>query len=200
MYPLFETIQILNGKAQNLAWHQDRMDRSHQVLFHSRNKRKLNEIVLVPDEFRQGTVKCRFMYNQSSYALEFSAYEPRKIRSLKLVKGDHLEYSLKYTDRSDIHKLLETKEECDDILIMKHGLISDTSYTNVVFYDGKKWVSPAKPLLEGTCRNRLLAEKKIITGDITPGDLENYSYFRLINSMLLFEQQENLAMDSIILQ
>jgi len=197
MYPLFETIRILNGKAENLRGHQARMDRSHMALFRKKNSRKLEEIVIAPDEFRKGIVKCRFMYNQTSHRLEFTAYKPRKVRTLKLVNGDHLEYSLKYTDRSDIHKLLETKAASDDILISKHGLISDTSYTNIVFYNGRDWVTPATPLLEGTCRNRLLEANKITVETIRREDLYKYKYFRLINAMLPFEEEENLEMDFI---
>lgn len=197
MYPLFETIRILNGKAENLPWHQARMDYSYESLFMKKNMRFLEDLVQVPKEFSKGLVKCRFMYNRSGHALEFSDYIPRKVQSLKLVNGDQLEYSLKYSDRNAILKLLEEKGKCDDILIVRNGMISDTSYANIVFYDGKNWVTPKIPLLEGTCRNRLLEENKIMVEDIGPEDLGRFKYFRLINAMLGFDEQENVSIPSI---
>jgi 4-amino-4-deoxychorismate lyase len=215
MAPLFETIRIEDGVPQHLAWHQARMEDACFRYFGKKGApvvsevsevselRKvpgvplLHEVLQVPDEFREGTVKCRFLYGSEEYTAEYSLYTPRKIRSLKLVNGDHLDYSLKYTDRRPLEQLLEQRGDCDEILIVRGGRITDTSYTNIVLFDGERWVTPETPLLSGTCRARLLSEGRIVGAHIATADLRKYQAFRLINAMLPFDAQEALPVEMI---
>lgn len=81
------------------------------------------------------------------------------------------------------------KSECDDILIIKNGVVSDTSFANIIFFDGQRWVTPKIPLLEGTCRARLIANNTIISQEITLNDLKLFSKFMIINAMLDFDTQ-----------
>ena len=99
MFPLFETIKILEGVPQHLEWHQLRMDDSFLRFFGRTGAPLLKTVLQVPEEFGNGVVKCRFLYGRTSWTTEFSVYTPRKIETLRLVTGDHLEYSMKYTDR-----------------------------------------------------------------------------------------------------
>ncbi len=183
----------------HLPWHQRRMDYAFHVLIGSVNPFQLEALVQVPNEFKQGVVKCRIMYSGTDYSIEYVEYIPRIIASLKLVHCDILDYSHKYSNRSMLNNLLDEKGEADDILIVRDGLITDTSYSNIVFFDGEEWLTPAEPLLEGTCRNRLLAEGEISTANIRPEDLKSYSSFRMINAMLDFNGQTELKIESIII-
>ncbi len=192
MFHLFETIRIEDGVPQHLSWHQDRLNESYNRYFKRYGAPVLEEVIRIPAEYSQGTVKCRFLYNRSAHTSEFSHYSPRKIRSLKLVNGDHIEYSMKYTGRSSLEQLYSQKEDCDDVLIVQKGRITDTSYTNIVLYNGEKWITPIYPLLEGTCRARLISEGRIHEGDIRVEDLQYYRSFRLINAMLDFDAQEDV--------
>jgi 4-amino-4-deoxychorismate lyase len=72
--------------------------------------------------------------------------------------------------------------------MVKNGLVSDTSYCNILFYDGAEWLTPEVPLLAGTQRQHLLDLGKIKTEKITPNDLHNYHKFMLINAMLEFDE------------
>ena len=130
--------------------------------------------------------------------MEFSFYHPKKISKLKLVQGDHLSYSLKYTDRHSLEALSLQKGACDDILIIKNGKITDTSYANIILFDGENWVTPDEPLLAGTCRQRLLDGKKIIEKSIRVEDLSGYTSFKLINAMLDFDSQPALETANIV--
>ncbi len=198
MYPLVETIKISDGIPLYLEWHQRRMDYAFHVLFGTNNPFRLSELIVVENEFRKGVIKCRFLYNDREFVYEFTEYNPGQVKTLQLVHSDNIDYSHKYTNRTMINNLLEQKGAADDILIVRDGLITDTSYTNIVFFDGTSWVSPAEPLLEGTCRNRLLAEGKIKSTNIRPKDLKQYSVFRLINAMIDFEEQGNTGVDKIL--
>ena len=48
------------------------------------------------------------------------------------------------------------RQDKDDILIVKNGLLTDTSIANIALYDGNDWYTPLHPLLKGTKRAELL--------------------------------------------
>ena len=197
MFPLFETIRIENGVPMNLEWHQERVNASFLMLYGNIEPHQLTRIVKVSEHDREGTVKCRLLYNDRNYRLEFEPYYIRNIKSLKLVQAEDLDYFFKFTDRSEINKLFKLKGECDDILIVKDGLITDTSYTNILFYNGTKWITPAYPLLKGTCRNRLLKKCIIVEENITPNDLRSYISFMLVNAMMDYDTGRSVDIDGI---
>lgn len=183
MFPLVETIKILNGKALNLQYHQKRFDYSFESYFKKKPFCTLQNAISVPEEFTGGVVKLRLLYGKDDYKLEFSCYRPHRTHTLKLIENNEIDYSLKFTDRSQINSLLKQREDCDDILIVKNGFISDTSIANIVFHNGHEWVTPATPLLKGTCREKLLNEGKIKEEVITIDDLFKFRSFSLINAM-----------------
>ncbi|MFC2129652.1 aminotransferase class IV family protein [Bacteroidota bacterium] len=197
MFPLLETIKIIGRQPLNLQWHQRRLDYAFHILFGTNNPMQLNELIQVPDTFGEGLLKCRFLYGSTDFKIEYSEHSPRQVSSLKIVQCDTIDYSHKYTNRSMLTGLLEQKGEADDILIVRDGWITDTSYSNIVFFDGEAWFTPEEPLLEGTARNRLLAEGKIFPAKIQPENLKNYKSFKLINAMLDFEEQEDMAIMNI---
>jgi len=197
MFPLFETIRIEEGEPQHLQWHQARLDASYHRYFKRSGSPHLAEVLRVPEADRKGTVKCRFLYKRTAWSTGFSKYVPREVKTLRLVEGNHVEYSMKYTDRYSLEQLFNKREDCDDVLIVQNGRITDTSYSNIVLFNGEKWVTPLYPLLEGTARNRLIKEGKIVEGDIRVEDLQYYQSFRLINAMLEFEGQEDNPVENI---
>jgi 4-amino-4-deoxychorismate lyase len=102
-----------------------------------------------------------------------------------LVYSDNLVYDLKYLDRSCLISLIN-RSSADDILIIKEGCVTDSSFTNIVFTDGKRWVTPDTPLLCGTMREKLLIKGIINTERITVDNIFQFTHFRLINAMLGF--------------
>jgi len=200
MYPLFETIRIEDGIPMHLEWHQQRLDLSFSRYFGRSCTTKLKEVFRVsgiPEEFRSGRVKCRFRYSADMFEIHFEQYAPRQINTLRMLMVDDLDYSLKYTDRTALNKLLAERGDCDDILIIKNGMITDTSYTNIVFNLGDQWVTSMYPLLEGTCRNRLISEGKILETELRPKNLNEIRSFKLVNAMLDFESQPELPVGNI---
>ena len=197
MYPLVETIRIRNGVPENLFWHQQRYESSYRTLFGKSPQIILEDTLIIPADYRKGVVKCRFLYDHEIFDTEFYHYNPSHIQTLKLVEDNHLEYPHKFTDRTAINNLLGMKDECDDILIVKNGLITDSSIFNIVFFDGEKWTTPAEPLLKGTARERLLRGGKIEAEHITVEDLKKFSHFKLINAMLEFDKQEMIVISAI---
>ena len=183
MYPLFETIRVFNGVPQHPKWHFQRMKAAWRELWPSEKPVFNGSFPPVPVEFKTGVVRCNMRYGPGGFQADFSPYEKRAIRSLKLAACDTIDYHLKYTDRSGIESLFALRGECDDILVVKKGLLTDTSVSNIIFYDGTAWITPKHPLLRGTCRQRLLESGRIREGEISPFDLRGFEGCRIISAM-----------------
>lgn len=108
----------------------------------------------------------------------------REIRSLKLVEDNEIDYSFKSTDRAPLNRLTARKGDCDEVLIVKKGLLTDTSFTNVAVFDGERWLTPRHPLLLGTKRASLLERQVIKEADISVETLMNAQKVSLINAMI----------------
>lgn len=186
MCQLFETIRIIGGETKNIYLHDERLNRSRRILYGMSDLLRLSEYIRVPDQYNKGMARCRVVYGEAFSSIEFSTYSPAKIQTLKLVESDTLIYDHKYLDRSCLTALID-KTAADDILIVRNGCITDASYANIVFTDGRRRVTPDKPLLRGTMRELLLRNEVIMEEKITVDDLPKFTHFRLINAMLGFD-------------
>ncbi len=176
-----ETMRIENGNIANLPFHINRMRQTTLEVFHTEPVlTPVNNLVIPP-----GSQKCRIIYGREIKSIEFSNYHPRQIHTLQLVEASaDLDYHLKYADRSQLTKLFEQRNDCDEILIIKDGLITDTSFSNIVLTDGQRFVTPTSYLLPGTMRAALLQSGAITATQIRPDDLHRYTHIALINAML----------------
>lgn len=184
MYPLLESICIKNGQILHSEWHIKRYTHSIFQYYQQKPQYELFKNITIP--YNKGIYKLRILYNLFSKIWEIIPHNPQTINSLKLVESseENLNYNLKYSNREVLDKLYQQRANCDDILIIKQGLITDSSRHNILLFDGKSWHTPDSPLIYGTCRARLLAQKCIIPRLITPKQLKsNYSHFKLINCM-----------------
>jgi 4-amino-4-deoxychorismate lyase len=188
MSRLLESIKVEGGRFLNLEYHQARVDRSVAALFPVKPEIDLKTQLEIPAGINSSIHKCRVEYDTRIKKIEFQPYFPKSITTLKLIEADDLDYQHKYADRSWLNKLYEKKAACDDVLFVKKGLITDTSYCNILFYDGKCWVTPESPLLKGTKRQQLLDEGRVKPQKITPLDLQRFESFMLINAMLDFDK------------
>jgi 4-amino-4-deoxychorismate lyase len=196
MSPLFESIRIVDGSAQHLDYHNGRLNRSRWELFGSADVIDLNNVIHIPPDLRRGVCKCRVVCTEKVEHIEFVPYRRKEISSLTLVECDSIGYAHKFVDRACIDSLLEGVRT-DDILIVKHGCITDASIANVVFHDGTRWITPSTPLLAGTTRARLLEIGTIVADEITKSSLRHLKKFALINAMIGIEDAVPLSMDSI---
>lgn len=186
---LFETIKIVSKKMLNVSFHNERMNRSRYELFGCRDELNLNEVVEIPNDITKEVYKCKVIYSDTIKDVEFRKYVPRKIDLLKLVYRDEINYTYKYLDRGVFEELLKINNcrENEDLLIVKNGKIADTTFSNVVLFDGKEWHTPLSPLLKGTKRAKLIFHKRILEKDILVEDLQHYEKLVLINAMLEFD-------------
>lgn len=184
---LLETIRCEGGKAHHLPYHQKRLELSLQQLG-SNASYNLSKLITPPDD---GLYRCRFLYTPISFSIEFHPYTPRKISTLRLIHRDTLNYSFKYAHRDSLNILFEQRNGCDDILIVKNDLITDTSIANVAFLLDGQWFTPESPLLKGTTRARLIDEGKIKIANLRLSDVNNTSKIALMNAMMGWVEMEN---------
>lgn len=188
-FPLFETLCLENGILKNMELHQQRYEQS-LVAFYGESTVKiydlLAEIHKTPEfstALLQPLVRCRIAYNADSLQIQFFPYERKTYRHFQAVICDHIDYSLKYQDRVLLNTLLEQKQGCDEIMIIKNGKVTDCSIGNLIFRSGEVWVTPDEPLLNGTQRQFLLAQGKIKEQPIFAEDVKQFDEIRLINAM-----------------
>lgn len=190
-----ESIQVCNGQFCSLEWHLRRM---RQTIAYWQYPLDLSILSWqVPEDLGSGIFKCRIVYDSQIREMTYSPYQPRIIRSLKLVDGDALDYAFKYEDRSAIMRLLQLRESCDDILITKGGYITDTSYSNVVLENSEGLFVPHAFLLNGTRRQRLLSEGIVRERAIRPSDLWQYHRLYLINALIGLEEGISLPLSDV---
>lgn len=179
---LLETICILNSKIINIEAHVTRMASSSNHF--GFNAPKLPDLLdLLPKELQNRKVRCSITYNSTILDIKFFDYSPRVIKSLKLVESN-IDYSHKFSNRDDLNKLLLQNDDCDEVLILKGGHITDTTFSNVVFENKDGLFTPNTYLLNGTKRQLLIKKGIIKETIITPDDLHKYDNVHLINAML----------------
>lgn len=196
MCQLIESICIKNGQINNLIYHQKRMNNSLYALFGIEAEIDLEKIILYQKPPLEGKFKCRIIYDTEIESIEFMPYEVKSISSVRLVEDNEIEYSFKFRDRQVFENLLANVIE-DEIIITKNGQITDTSYSNLVFFDGEKWVTPCSFLLNGTMRQCLLEQGKISEEEINPKDLNRFFSFKLINAMMDLDESPSLPIEII---
>ena len=208
MSQLVESILVKNGWFYNLDLHEERMNSAMAKVYHTTEFVELEDLLYSKltkwmenqgEDVITGKVKCRVLYERDVIDVEFAPYVMRSIKSLKVVYDDSIDYSIKTADRSALNKLYEQRGDCDDILIIKNGLVSDAWAANVLFFDGKEWFTPRTPLLEGTKRRLLLNLELIKEADIRVDDIKIYQNIRLVNAMIDFEDEVDVEISNVIL-
>lgn len=197
MNKFIESIRCENSQVQNLSYHQDRVDKAFNTFFPGSTPFQLADIQ-PPLDLTQGVYKCRILYSDSSFQIEYIPYQFPKISSLKLVFDNNIDYSYKLENRAAINSLYQQKANADDVLIIKNGYVTDASYTNVAFWDGQQWFTPSTPLLAGTMRQYLLDHQVIKSRLIHYTDIFHFQSLKLFNAMIPFDEGPEIATSRLI--
>jgi 4-amino-4-deoxychorismate lyase len=197
MCQFLETIKCKDGQLFNLRFHQNRLNHARKENFGITDEINLEEMIKIPEEYKTGLFRCRVIYSKTIENVEFLNHKYRQIDSLKLVEDNQIDYRYKFANRQHLEKLFARRGDCDDILIVKNGCITDSFTANVIFYNGHRWHTPDTPLLPGTQRAKLLKEDKISVCRITPYDLRKYQKVGLINAMQDLDKMPVIGIDKV---
>ena len=75
--------------------------------------------------------------------------------------------------------------------------MTDGSYTNLVFYDGKDWYTSNTPLLQGVQREKLIRNNTIKEIVIKEKDIRGFVSIRMINAMIPWEEAIELPISQV---
>ncbi|MDD4829973.1 MAG: aminotransferase class IV [Bacteroidales bacterium] len=190
-----ESLKVVGGEFMNIELHQQRIDISSKIF--SINKKIVLKDINIPKSNNDLVQKCRILYSNDDLIISFSEYKQRKIESLKLVFDDSIDYSFKFEDRQRLKQLYDKREDCSDIIIVKNGLLTDTSFSNIILFDGENYFTPNSFLLNGTMRQKLLSDKRIIEKEIKYDEISNYNRIILINALNSIEDNLSIKIENI---
>lgn len=197
MSQFIESIKLKDGQLYLLPYHEARMNRTrHEVLELSDPINLTRALEAFSHKYPIGLFKIRVLYDYVIDTIEVHSYTPKPINTLRIIKGG-LAYAYKTTDRQQLADLYNQRKDCDDILIIKDGFITDSYYANVAFYGGDNWYTPSFPLLKGVQRQYLLEQKVILPTNISVNDLNKYKQVKLFNAMMDWESCPILDIENI---
>ncbi len=180
---LLETIKVEGGEAFHLSYHNQRFNSTRNSLFGINKLVSLGKYISPPDN---GLYRCRILYDREIQKIEFLPYQPKPIQKIALISSD-LVYPFKYADRTLFDKLLTASPECDEMLIVRQGFLTDVTIANIAFLQEGQWITPDRPLLEGTTRRRLIDEGFLTPKTIREEEIDHFDGFALMNAMLGFK-------------
>jgi 4-amino-4-deoxychorismate lyase len=182
----FETIKCEDFEIFNLEYHNKRVSNTIGL-----NINLQEYIYPVSNEL----LRCKVIYDKNEIIdVLYFPYKKREIKNFRLIFDDKIEYEKKYLDRTNLDKLFEQKENSDEIIIVKNGVITDTSIANIAIFYENIWITSKNCLLKGTTRNRLIEEKKLVEKDINLKMLKSASNLALMNAMIGFDEIKDYSL------
>ena len=181
MYQFFETIRYENGQLFLLELHQKRIARTFELIYGTKPFFDVRELTFeMPKDVCLH--RCRISYNQTSFSVAFYVYQKMHPKVISFYNAGDYTYTVKAEDRGFINNAV-TYSKTDDVIFLKNGFLTDSSYANLAFYDGQNWYTPTTCLLNGVKRQYLLANKKLKEIPIQVADLTHFTQIALINAM-----------------
>ncbi|MEV9476267.1 aminotransferase class IV family protein [Aliarcobacter butzleri] len=176
----FETIKCEDFEVFNLDYHQKRV--ANTIGLNINLQEYINPI-------SEELLRCKLIYDENGVVdVLYFPYKKREIKSFKIIFDNEIEYSKKYLNRAKLDELYEKRDDCDEVIIIKNGIVTDTTIANIAIFYENLWITSKNCLLGGTTRARLLEEKELFEKDITLDMLKNASKVALMNAMIGFDE------------
>ncbi len=184
MSRFIETIKVSDGRYKLPDMHLQRIQDTC-MQYYGRYRKTGDILAALNTVYNKKEIyKLTIRYDLNSFTTEVIPYRKRLINHLVLIENNEIDYRLKYADRSALEKCKNKSGINNECIIVKHGHITDTSFSNLIFWNGNEWHTPGSPLLPGIKRKFLLEKKMIFEKDILLSNLSDYSKVSLINAML----------------
>lgn len=182
-----EAIKLKDGVFSNINYHQARVDQTLRAFYQT--KIDLSTVSdMIPDHMKAGMFKCRILYSDRIEKVEFLPYSIRNIQKVGVMVDDAIDYSYKYADRTRLNALLQ-KSGCDEIIIVRKGLVTDAYSANLVFQSSQGLFTPQNNLLPGTKRRQLIDRGISTERSIRVEEIKTFDSVYFINAMIDLEDE-----------
>jgi len=185
MSRLVESIRISGGRFWNLDLHEARANHSLKTVFGISRPLDLSTALHGIIPAGRGTYKCRVLYRDTVEEITVTPYRVRPIQTAMTVVSNDIEYTHKYEDRPGLDRLYAMRGVCDEIIVIKNGLVTDAFYYNLLFEKDGHLFTPATPLLKGVQRELLLIKGKVTLRDIRMEEISDYDKIHFVNALTL---------------
>lgn len=197
MCQFIESIRVENGVIFLLEEHQRRVNETFQYFGKQENIIKLNKIFEKEKFEKNGIFKFRIEYDlEGNFITENNPYTRAEIKEFQLIINDNVDYSFKYKNREVLEEM-KRKSEGREIIIIKNQYVTDTSFSNIVFFKNGQWFVPSTYLLNGVQRKFLLKNNKIKEIEIGLDNISQFTHFKLINAMNDLENSYTYPIEKI---
>lgn len=197
MCQFIESIRVENGVIFLLEEHQRRVNETFQYFGKQENIIKLNKIFEKENFEKNGIFKFRIEYDlEGNFITENSPYMRAEIKEFQLIINDNVDYSFKYKNREVLEEM-KRKSEGREIIIIKNQCVTDTSFSNIVFFKNGQWFVPSTYLLNGVQRQFLLKNNKVKEIEIGLDNISQFTHFKLINAMNDLENSYTYPIEKI---
>ena len=183
MCRFIESIKVEDGEFKLLGLHQERVRKAMTDFYPNVKVIDLAESLRLTTFPTDGISKCRIVYDTEIRQVEFVRFEKPEIHSLRLVETTVKSLPYKLENRSGIAAAMTQRGDCEDVILVKNGLLTDTSYCNIALFDGENWFTPRIPLIYGVKRTQLLEQGLLIEKDIKTAEILNFQRIALFNAM-----------------
>lgn len=197
MCQFIESIRVENGVIFLLEEHQRRVNGTFQCFDKQENTIKLNKIFEKENFEKNGIFKFRIEYDlEGNFITENNPYTRAEIKEFQLIINDNVDYSFKYKNREVLEEM-KRKSEGREIIIIKNQCVTDTSFSNIVFFKNGQWFASSTYLLNGVQRQFLLKNNKIKEIEIGLDNISQFTHFKLINAMNDLENSYTYPIEKI---
>lgn len=166
-----ETIRYADGRLHLLDLHTDRMRATRREVYGIEGPGLDASMFHIPPHLAGITVKCRVIYGRDIDDIQYEAYTPRPLSRLRMVSDNTVDYHLKYLDRTPLAYPDIPLRPDEGLVIVKDGLVTDSTYANLLLLAPDRAYTPSTPLLPGVMRRHLLDTGRAVPIHITPADL-----------------------------
>lgn len=185
MFRFIESIRIENYKVHLADLHQARIDKT-LAYYRAKSVLQVKKLAQKIDIPSSSIYKWRIVYDlDGHYITELQEYYLPFIKTFRLVEAGEMDYQFKFEDREAFNRLKSNRKN-EEIIILKRGEVTDTSFSNLIFRRGDQWYTPSGYLLNGVMRKYLLNTGITSEMDINTGNIMEFESLQLINAMRPF--------------
>jgi 4-amino-4-deoxychorismate lyase len=186
MYQFFESIKLLDGKLHLLDLHSAWLNATRNAFFENIKDIDLEKELMIPCEKKEGLYKVKVVYAKYLESVTIDNYIVKDHYKIKLLEKPEIFYDFKFLDRGTLEE--DINADFDDVIFLKNVELTDASYSNLAFFDGKSWFTPKNCLLHGIKRKFLLDSGIITEKQIKKEDIQGFQKIAFINAMRDFEK------------